>query len=60
MFWRQTERAVMESTTVAGVLIFLMISGGAGLMLLLSADRGLKFVDMLYNTAPNNRPSRRR
>jgi hypothetical protein len=50
----------MESTTVAGVLIFLMISGAAGLMLLMSADGGLKFVDKLYGSSPNNRPSRRR
>jgi hypothetical protein len=50
----------MEPTTVAGALIFLMISGVAGLLLLRSGDGGVKFVDKLYNNAPNNRPSRRR
>ena len=49
----------MESTTVAGALIYLMILGAAGLMLLRSGDGGLRFFDRLYNTAPNNRPSRR-
>ena len=51
---------MFESTYVAGALIFLMISGAGGLMLLLSADGGLKFVDRVYNGSPNGRPSRRR
>jgi hypothetical protein len=49
----------MESTTVAGALIFLMISGVAGVLLLRSGDGGLRFLDRLYNTAPHNRPARR-
>ena len=49
----------MESTTVAGVLIFLMLSGAAGLMLLRSGDGGAAFLDRLYNGSPNGRPSRR-
>jgi hypothetical protein len=50
----------MESTTVAGALIFLLISGAGGLMLLLSGLNGLSFVDKLYSQSPNGRPSRRR
>ena len=51
---------MFESTYVAGALIFLMISGAGGLMLLLSTDGYLKFADRVYNGSPNGRPSRRR
>jgi len=51
---------MIESTTVAGALIFLLISGAAGLMLLSSANGGAAFMDRLYNGSPNGRPSRRR
>ena len=51
---------MIESTTVAGALIFLMISGAAGIMLLCSANGGATFLDKLYNGSPNGRPSRRR
>ena len=51
---------MFEPTFIAGALIFLLISGAGGVMLLLSTDGYLKFVDRVYNGSPNNRPSRRR
>ncbi len=49
----------MAGTTVAWLLICLMILGVAGVMLLRSLDGGMRMVERLYAKAPNGRPSRR-